>query len=231
MPNINNIALYGQTIPLRMGLIASFGYFDFVGQPDDSIPNHVERALNLLVEQFTDREQLKAAAAIFVKETQNIEDVLSTLKLLKDLDTQTGDQLDMIGELVGEERNFRTDDNYREAIRLRIFVNKSSGEPETIIEAFQAIMNPTEMHLREIGNATLLINFKSVFTPPSDLRERIELIASSGVKIILTWSIDDDPDFAFDGEGGYPPEANTLGFGETGVGNVLEGGRFVELIT
>lgn len=77
---------------------------------------------------------LNAFLAVLLKPVQVIENVFFDVIRARFLGHATGVQLDAIGRLVGEDRLGRLDDAvYRKAIRLRIYVNGSSGRPEDLI--------------------------------------------------------------------------------------------------
>lgn len=77
---------------------------------------------------------LNAFLAALLKQVQKAEDALKAVILVRFIGFATGANLDSIGRLVGEDRLGRLDDDiYRKAIRLRIFINGSSGRPEDII--------------------------------------------------------------------------------------------------
>lgn len=99
------------------------------------IDNHVERALGLLVSQFFDSEKLKALVASVVQEIQDIDSVAWGMTFQRDLNTAFGLQLDGLGDIVGEPRNGRDDEDYREALRFRVFINGSFPTPPAIINA------------------------------------------------------------------------------------------------
>lgn len=228
LPNVKNVARWGETEEQNTGLIASWGYLEWDGSEVTHYTDVVERTQNLLIEQFEDKPNINKLVAIFAENFQELEEVIDSLKSVRDLNTATADRLDILGDIVGVSRGTMDDDDYREAIRLQIFVNQSCGEPETIIRALRAFARTTAIHYKEVHPGKILLEFRSIFTPPARLREMLQRVALAGVKIMLSWSNDSDMDFGFDGEGGYPPDTNTLGFGETGY--PLEGGRLIEKI-
>ena len=78
---------------------------------------------------------LNAFLAALLRQVQKAEDALKAVIQERFLGFASGDNLDAIGRLVGEPRLGRLDDNvYRKAIRLRIYVNGSSGRPEDLME-------------------------------------------------------------------------------------------------
>jgi hypothetical protein len=58
---------------------------------------------------------------------QSVEDALQQLYSERRVDTAIGEQLDVLGRLVGQPRNGMVDDDYRRMIRARISVNRSKG--------------------------------------------------------------------------------------------------------
>jgi hypothetical protein len=79
----------------------------------------------------------------FSEEIQEIEDSLYDLRTKRSLNTAEGAQLDIIGNLVGEERNGLSDAAYLEKIRIKIIVNVASGKISTIIQYVKNITNST----------------------------------------------------------------------------------------
>lgn len=78
---------------------------------------------------------LNSILSILLKQVQIVENVFHSVIVSRFIGSAVGVQLDQIGRLVGEPRYGRADDAvYRRAIRLRIFVNGSSGRPEDIIQ-------------------------------------------------------------------------------------------------
>lgn len=107
------------------------------------ITSHVVDAQGRLPEQFKNAGNLKNLIAAFAESTQDYEDLVFPLFDLLDIDTMIGNQLDGIGSIVNEPRQGRSDAEYREAIRVRISLNVSSGEPETVIWLFKTLTDPT----------------------------------------------------------------------------------------
>jgi phosphomannomutase len=226
MPEIKNIAIFGQLVPFDMVQVASFGYF--VGPAPETIPDHVNSSMKLFVEQFEDSENFKSLASAFIRPYNEIEIQLAELNKIKDLNNATGDRLDILGEIVGEERKSRPDDEYRTAIRVKIFLNSSSGEAARIIQAAISFTQATRIDFIEDYPAGILLEITTPFPLPANLIDELEKIALAGVRIGISLSNDGD-DFIFDDEGGFFSGPG-LGFGETGAGFENEGGKFVELI-
>lgn len=206
----------------------SLGWFEGIAAVSDIITDHISRAQNLLIEQFESSENLKTLLGIYVKQIQKLEFNVNNILQSRNLAVASGAQLDIIGERVGEPRNFKNDVDYKDAINFKIFLNNSSGEPEVLIAALKRFTNATRVSYYEPYPATALLVFQSPFLPPSNLQEKMEQIAPTGVQILLGFVNNDAPVFGFSGEGGFPDAPNTEGFNE--INNDV-GGQFIELLT
>jgi|TARA_Y100000310_G_C20692047_1_gene822953 hypothetical protein len=228
--DLDSISLIGQQLPFDDFLLGSFGWFEGMGLPSDTRTDIVESAAALLIEQFKNKPRINTLVKTFAAQIQEIEYVLADLRQMKNLDQATGAQLDILGEYVGEERNGQNDDDYRESIKLRSFLNKSNGEPETVIAYAQSLTNATDITYLPLYPGKALLQIVTNFIVTSETIEKIQKIAPAGVKI-LTEIVQEGDVFGFDGEGGFPPAANIKGFGETGTGNESIGGPFIERIS
>jgi len=207
------------------------GYFTGYPPTDIYIPDHVARAKSLLIEQLKPRPKINALVEAFVSPAQELENMLSDLLRFRSIDTAVGAQLDIIGEIVGQERGGRTDAEYRAAIRARIQINNSSGTPEDVSTGLSFLTNATQVRLLERfpGAITLYTNGSTV---PQDLTEQMNAIRAVGVRITgISYDLGDTP-FEFSGEGGIPYGEGD-GFSETNYteGGLPIGGVLCELAT
>lgn len=233
MPNLFNINIFGQRAPLAMPLVSSFGYFDGDPLPDPYIPDIVERCLALVVEQFESSDTMLSMFSDILTPGQEIEFTLWDLMQTKNIASVTGDRLDIIGAIVGEERNFRDDETYRTAIYSRILLNRSSGQPEMLLMGLKILTNFITSHYQEIYPGKVYITFSTIYTIPSSLPEELQKLAPAGVQLFLQYLPVEEPYFAFASDAGFPQFPNTKGFSEH---NYLEsgkeiGGMITELIT
>lgn len=74
------------------------------------------------------------------------------------LDTAIGAQLDIIGKIVGIQRDGRTDDNYRILIRLKQKINNSSGNIQILIDTIRILFSATFVHYIRIDEEPATIN-------------------------------------------------------------------------
>lgn len=76
---------------------------------------------------------LNAVASALLKQVQVAENFFKSVLVSRLLGFAQGVQLDVLGRVVGEDRLGREDEAFRKGIRLRIFINGSSGRPEDVI--------------------------------------------------------------------------------------------------
>jgi len=110
------------------------------------ITTHVEDAKARLLEQYKDTENIKKLVDIYSGQFQLSEDSGHDLFLNRTFEDAVGDQLDGIGEIVGEERLGRSDAKYRVALTARIATNNSEGTPEELIAIAALLTNGTRIH-------------------------------------------------------------------------------------
>lgn len=227
----SNLAAFGQTSLKNSILVATYGYH-LLSSPDDIIIlDYRARMLELLIEQFEDERRAKLHQIIVALAEQCQSAEFAGVDLIKGryLDNAEGAQLDIIGEIVGEPRQGKSDEDYRAEIAARIEINRSSGEANTMLDAVQRWTNASVVRLFEQFPAKVLI-FTDGTTIPTALAENLKSLAAGGVGISVV-SNQLSPVFAFDEEGytGSWPPAWVAGFNEEGYSPNV-GGYFSELI-
>ena len=119
--------------------------------PYEQIETHVDDARGRFTSQYAEAELLKGFSDLWAERIQSLEDAAWSVLTERWVPDAIGQQLDELGEIVGEPRLDRGDETYRSAIRLRIILNRSGGEPESVIrfvrQAFDAeIVAYTEIY-------------------------------------------------------------------------------------
>lgn len=200
------------------------------------------RAIDLLATQFQGAENLKKLVRIVTRPLQELEQVLTDLRDKRHLDDAFGAQLDGLGELVVEPRNGRDDETYREALRIRIFINVSDGEPETIITVLRILTAARRIRYWENHPAALQLETDGL-NLPLDLADVIQGVSPAGVgNVPITITLGDSHPFRLSRlpepvplilDDGAPllldNGAPLLVTGDPGQ-NALEGGRLAEVI-
>lgn len=224
----SDISVFGQTFPSDVGLVSTFGYIGGGVAISITIPNHVERALSLLIEEFKKSTDINSIVEVSVDQSQEIENTGNDLLTARSLSQAGGAQLDGMGAIVGVERGGRNDEDYRAAIRFQIFVNTSNGEPETLITALKFVTGASRIRLWEISDATVFMFTNGSFIP-DDVAAFMDDIAASGVSLEYVAASFNTLPFAFALDG---TDSNSEGGGwnELGYapGGIEVGGQWTE---
>lgn len=148
---------------------------------------HVEEAISHLTEYFKHGPRNQALVTAINEQVQEMEDTLWAMSQAFLLDTAVGDQLDLLGSLVGEGRQDRTDAAYRAAIRVRILVNKSEGLPEQLLEILEGINSGATHVLNELYPASLHVESSDI--SPLSIQQTYRLLQAAkpaGVRLSYT---------------------------------------------
>jgi len=121
------------------------------------IDNYDELARLRMLQQFKQNcaPELDKLLQIFIAEDQEIEDVLFQLLLERTVNNSAGVQLDIIGSIVGIDREGRTDSEYRSSILVQIGVNNTGGQEAAITALLNDLVSPTTIDIQETFPAGL----------------------------------------------------------------------------
>jgi hypothetical protein len=119
--------------------------------------DYTSLALARLASQFAESPKLRALLAQIVGPLEVIETNADDLKDKRWIDTAVGAQLDGLGTIVGEGREGRNDDDYREALRFRVFINISKGTPPDVIHALAFLTKADDVQYMESWPATVFL--------------------------------------------------------------------------
>lgn len=158
----------------------------------------------------------------FVGEVQEIEDVLFQLLIERTVDEAVGDQLDIIGAIVGIDREGRTNTDYRPAILVQIQVNNTGGQEASITALLDSLVSPTTIDILETFPAGLDIAIDATGVTASTIQLLRRAIAAT-VGLQFSQVDPGETPFAFSGSV----------FGD-GFGNLVtptDGGVFAFVIT
>jgi len=148
------------------------------------ITDHEARALSRLLLQWADAQKLRDLIATAAKEVQALEDAVIDYAEQSTVSTAGGALLDVIGDIVGEPRRGRTDDEYRAAIMLRVWLNRGSGEPERVIAAAASLAPGGRVILEEHYPAQIGVTIEGAIVDPAVLVRAIKRAKPAGVSLI-----------------------------------------------
>lgn len=159
------------------------------------VTDHADVAASQLTEQFRNKTRIVSLCKSWVAQAQALEDQAYTLQVQRAIATATGANLDVLGALVGQPREGRTDQHYRLWIEGRVLVNKSRGKtPQLIAIAAKLCEGPVE--LREYQPATFIMYSNSPIpgTDGVEIAKMLKLAKAAGVAMQFVWF---DVNYAF----------------------------------
>lgn len=106
--------------------------------------DHVEQAKQNTISQYHELPRIQATLRSYAEQVQLTENMQWDVLLSYLLDSVTGDRLDTIGKVVGQERKGVGDAQYRIYIKARIRVNRSNGLPRDIVGLMVLLFEGTE---------------------------------------------------------------------------------------
>lgn len=138
---------------------------------------------NFLPNQFSSSEKLKAFLNIFLLKAQELEEANSSLdKLSTNISTAYGYQLDIIGKLIGADREGRIDEQYREEILFQISLNIGNGTPENCIQYLSYVTQATKVSHWEHFPASVILETNGV-NIPTNIPNTLDNITMAGVSV------------------------------------------------
>lgn len=161
----------------------------------------------------------------FVDQLQEVELEAYQTYIFRFLNQATGVQLDGCGEIVGEERLFRGDEEYRQAIYFKTFLNTGAGEPEVLISALRFVTHSANIHYLEAWPAKILMTYEGEFIP-DNLSKSMQKISPAGVDLIVIDELGSEG-FVYDSTIGPLPDNEGLGYSSV---NQIEGGKYSSIV-
>lgn len=128
--------------------------------------------------------KLNAMLAAILKQVQKAEQAIRDVMVSRILGFATAAQLDAIGRVVGEARLAREDDTFRQAIRLRIFINGSSGRPEDLIHVARSLTGFQTVLYRDVSAATCRLVIPGWTPDDGTLLTFLQAICPAGVRLL-----------------------------------------------
>lgn len=95
--------------------------------------NLVEEAESLMLHQFSRSPKLQGLIRSLVKPFQEALEHLEKLRYSLYIDQAEGETLDLIGNLVGQERKDMSDEDYRPWLKVGVLLNINAGTTENVL--------------------------------------------------------------------------------------------------
>jgi hypothetical protein len=107
-------------------------------------PDLPERTLKDIIFKLRMRPRIAALLRAAGTVAQKLENTAYGTSISLDLDLATGDALDTLGSIVGEERSGRDDETYRRGLRASIVANRSNGTRDDLISVADLVLPNTD---------------------------------------------------------------------------------------
>jgi hypothetical protein len=167
---------------------------------------------------YMQRQRWQELVTAIAEEVQELDDALVAMVAQLHLDTAVGAQLDLIGNEANEGRSGREDDEYRQAIRIRIAVHRSRGLAEEVLNLVRKVLDDADktVVLANTGDASASLTVGGAGLT-SDEAERLAAYAyeavSDGIRLdVVTSTVADADTFRFVGVGiGSSPTLSLIG--------------------
>lgn len=137
--------------------------------------------LDLLIQAYQDRPKFVQVLQTLTKQCEDIELAIYEFFTEFSINTAVGNQLDLIGRIVGLDRDGRDDDSYRTLLKIKIEINFSAGTPESLIKTAVSLYSaanvqyvpiyPAKVQLWTDGTIGLYQEYDLELDVPGDLME------------------------------------------------------------
>lgn len=188
------------------------------------ITDHVEQGLKKTLEQWKGKPNFEGMLRSLITGVQDLEETFFELceERLGVFDAE-GEQLDKIGEIVGQERLNFDDDFYRILLLARIGANVSNGEPERIIDTIKLLTSADFIHYMNLNNAEIAVGSDGQINPLTVefLITNLQRVVMGGVRVNYLCIYDPDEAFSMAGT-----NTKTVGKGFGSIYDVNVGGKF-----
>lgn len=155
----------------------------------DYIENYYNTAIeNYCLEQYKDKTVLNALIKAISEQSQDVENSLQDLLYNRWLKNASGYQLDKLGEILGVERDYKSDESYKKALYIQILINRGNGTPEELMATLYNIYdNIYALLYKEIAPANIQITIfiKDILKPLQNINTIVKSIISPGIKCTL----------------------------------------------
>lgn len=139
---------------------------------------------SLLLEQFKKSENINKILNIQASEFNRADSLAFSALESYFWDNIEGNQLDTIGEIVGFERQGRSDTNYKSLLQLKIRINISAGEIPILLQAIEQIFEATTIeYVQDFEHAPATVE---IYTDGKiNLVDEFYLTTESGDRLLL----------------------------------------------
>lgn len=139
-----------------------------------------------------DSNIVKLLTAICSAGFQPVENMMQQLLLQRTVDNAVGTQLDVVGRLVGQDRNGLDDDTFRRYCRANISAHRSKGTVEDLLRVIDLVIFDTAASYKVVQSSPATVVVRVAGLGITDALATVTFVflrrtASSGVRLILEY--------------------------------------------
>ena len=180
--------------------------------------DQTEKGLDRLPFILQDQENWQKIITLFLSKVDEIETALYEILTERGINEAIGAQLELIGQILGVDRESRSDDDYRTALLFAIAVRQADTTPDNTISLVKQFTSSASVQLCESGIAFATISVNGQENIGSALYDLVELIRPAGVRV----HIHTDCDFTALKLAYESTVSNTESFNVTNDGSIFE---------
>ena len=157
----------------------------------DQFSEHEKLSSVRFLDQFKNSVDLKALAASYAGQIQDLEDAVFEVILERVLPTAEGVQLTILGAIVQQPRTTNDDTEFKIAINARIAINLSDSTPEDVIKVGVLIFETTgeTFCIREEPPAQLRVTVIDPLTiSPTLVQQLLDEADAAGNRLLLSYT-------------------------------------------
>ncbi len=139
---------------------------------------HEHKAPARLIERWKNKDNFRALQRTYLPEIREVENALWLVWVSRFVDYAADEQLDLLGRIVGERRQGRTDPNYRLRIKARILINKSFGTADDIL-GMLGVIESAQARITEFEPASFRVDFDGPLQGVASLTEIAGLVSEA----------------------------------------------------
>jgi|WetSurMetagenome_2_1015567.scaffolds.fasta_scaffold179602_2 hypothetical protein len=120
----------------------------------NQITNHVQIALDRLIQQYKGRPNLEGLLTAFVTQIQDLENAIYPIDQYRQLMFAYGQQLDNLGEIIGLKRNGLADNEYLVLLLGTIAENNSDTTAPVLLYIVKTVFQATNVFIKDPNSIT-----------------------------------------------------------------------------
>lgn len=139
---------------------------------------------SLIPGQYKDSSNLNKLLEVLSTPFDDLVAVFASLKNILNLELAEGSQLDLIGQIIEEKRNGRSDSDYLKGIKFKTFKNTSKGFVDDVVKTLTLITSATKVIYSDNPPASYTI-YTNGIDLNDDIKFLIDKITAAGISLTI----------------------------------------------